>query len=367
MLCSLKMVYTLNERVEIVFIYGSQNQCLRSTARVFNEKYPGKNLTHQYVSHLVSKFRETGSVGNIKRSGNVVLDDLAQIEVLGQTTTNPTTSLRKLSVATGLSYTSVRKVLKSNKFHPYKVQILHELNEDDFDRRVQFCEHLTALLHENCNLLKNICFSDECTFHLHGQVNKHNCRYWSDVNPHLFVEGESQWPEKINVWAGIFGDKIVGPLFIEGNINGENYLNMLQESVDPLITEIVENEVDEQGILFHDENLVHFQQDGAPPHYCGNVRRWLDEKFPNKWIGRRGPIEWPARSPDLTPLDFFLWGHLKSVVYKTQPVDVNELRNRIIEECRAIPREVFRNVRAEFENRLYYCLQKNGEHFENLL
>ena len=39
--------------------------------------------------------------------------------------------------------------------------------------------------------------------------------------------------------------------------------------------------------------------------------------------------EQPPRSPDLTPCDYFLWGHLKSKVYLTPPQDVEELRERI--------------------------------------
>ncbi|KYN06954.1 hypothetical protein ALC62_02077, partial [Cyphomyrmex costatus] len=81
-----------------------------------------------------------------------------------------------------------------------------------------------------------------------------------------------------------------------------------------------------------------------------------------RWIGRRGAIEWPPRSPDLTPLDFFLWGHLKFVVYKTLPENINDLRQRI-----AIPANTFQYVHSEFQNRLYYCLANNGEHFEHLL
>ncbi|EFN69121.1 hypothetical protein EAG_14837, partial [Camponotus floridanus] len=55
-----------------------------------------------------------------------------------------------------------------------------------------------------------------------------------------------------------------------------------------------------------------FMHDGAPPHYTGIVREYLTNNFGNKWIGRGGPIPWPARSPDLNPLDFFFWGHLKT-------------------------------------------------------
>ena len=46
-----------------------------------------------------------------------------------------------------------------------------------------------------------------------------------------------------------------------------------------------------------------FMQDGLPSHFKLTVRAWLDEIFPNRWIGRRGPVEWVPRSPDLTPLD----------------------------------------------------------------
>ncbi|EZA53536.1 hypothetical protein X777_07004, partial [Ooceraea biroi] len=49
------------------------------------------------------------------------------------------------------------------------------------------------------------------------------------------------------------------------------------------------------------------------------ARNILNEPFPDRWIGRGGRISWPARSPDLTPLDFFLWGHLKNEVYRDIP------------------------------------------------
>nr|CAI5847363.1 unnamed protein product [Callosobruchus analis] len=47
-----------------------------------------------------------------------------------------------------------------------------------------------------------------------------------------------------------------------------------------------------------------------------DVRAYLDQNLSGQWIGRRGPIEFPPRSPDLTPLDFFLWGTVKDEVYK---------------------------------------------------
>ena len=48
-----------------------------------------------------------------------------------------------------------------------------------------------------------------------------------------------------------------------------------------------------------------FMQDGASPHYATRVRDYSNRKVPNNWIDRSGPVHCPARSPDLTPCDFF--------------------------------------------------------------
>jgi hypothetical protein len=57
-------------------------------------------------------------------------------------------------------------------------------------------------------------------------------------------------------------------------------------------------------------------------------------QYPDRWIGRGGPTAWPPRSPDLDPLDFYLWGHLKSLVYAA-PVDNEEaLHHRTVDAVR---------------------------------
>ena len=70
----------------------------------------------------------------------------------------------------------------------------------------------------------------------------------------------------------------------------------------------------------------HFQHDGARAHYAITVREWLDQKLSNRWIGRRGPFDKPARSPDLTPCDFFVWGYLRGLVFQTPPTTTMELQ-----------------------------------------
>lgn len=117
--------------------------------------------------------------------------------------------------------------------------------------------------------------------------------------------------EKVNVWCAIWDNKIIGPFFFLTNVNGQNYLEMLQQRLVPTLN-----------VLGYPH---YFQQDGAPCHFAIVVRSYLDDLFPRRWIGRGGSINWAARSPDLTPLDFFLWGHLKHKVYQTPITDLNHL------------------------------------------
>ena len=84
-------------------------------------------------------------------------------------------------------------------------------------------------------------------------------------------------------------------------------------------------------------------------------------------IGRRGPIEWPARSPDLTPLDFYLWGHLKDLVYARCPRTVEDLKNFIREAILEINELGLMNkVLLEFKRRMRLVIENGGSHIEHL-
>ena len=54
---------------------------------------------------------------------------------------------------------------------------------------------------------------------------------------------------------------------------------------------------------------------GAPPHWHKEVREYLNEHLPGRWVGRAAATDnictWPPRSPDLTVCSFFLWGFVK--------------------------------------------------------
>lgn len=111
-----------------------------------------------------------------------------------------------------------------------------------------------------------------------------------------------------------------------------------------------------------------FLQDGAPAHNGGRVVLYLNEEFPQRWIGTNSPnIPYPARSPDLNPLDFFYWGHLKRLILEKQHENEIELREAIIAASAEITPQQIANSMTEFRNRLWYCSAETGRHFEQLL
>ena len=149
----------------------------------------------------------------------------------------------------------------------------------------------------------------------------------------------------------------VGPFFLPPRLNGERYLQFLRQDLPMLLEEFPLNR----------RRTMLYQHDGATPYSTNAVRNYLNEVFPDRWIGRNGPILWPARSPDLTPLDYFLWGHIKGIVYSTTVRDQEECHQRILRAFESVDEDMVRRATTNFRRRAQVLLEQNGRHFEHLL
>jgi hypothetical protein len=110
-----------------------------------------------------------------------------------------------------------------------------------------------------------------------------------------------------------------------------------------------------------------FQHDGAPPHNSRLTQQVLNTWNPHKWIGRGGPVAWPPRSPDVTPVDFFLWNQFKDFIYR-EPVDtLEELENRLQESISTVKPEMLRNVQNNLLRQAALCIEVGGRQFEHLM
>ncbi|GFX98004.1 DUF4817 domain-containing protein [Trichonephila clavipes] len=79
----------------------------------------------------------------------------------------------------------------------------------------------------------------------------------------------------------------------------------------------------------HDVQELWFQQDGATCHTARATIDLLKDTLGDRLFSRYGPVNWPPRSCDLTPLDYFLWGHVKSLVCADKPQTLDHLEDNI--------------------------------------
>jgi hypothetical protein len=79
------------------------------------------------------------------------------------------------------------------------------------------------------------------------------------------------------------------------------------------------------------------QQDEAPPHFCHQIRNYLDREMAMRWIGRGGPIAWIPTLPNLSQLDFILWRYAENIVYQIKINDLQHLKARIRDVAMVTP------------------------------
>lgn len=270
----------------------------------------------------------------------------------------PSTSVRKISAATNISKSTVHAILQEQLLHPFHIQRVHAMTEDDYPPRLWFCRTFLEKQRLDPQMISKVLFTDESGFTRDGIINSHNLHMWNEENPHAIIQTKYQRKFIVNVWMGLIGTTLIGPYHIDGTLNGPKYLNFLREDLNPLLEEVPLNI----------RNNMWLMHDGAPPHFSRAVRDYLNHAFPDRWIGRGGPFRWPARSPDLTPLDFFLWGHLKQLVYNTPVNTREELLNRIQMGCEVIRNDqqmLFRVQQKCLEN-FRKCIAVQGSHIEHL-
>lgn len=357
--------YTYSEQVDMLLVYGFCQGNGRESVRVYRERFPNRRVpNHQTFANIERRLREHGRFEprNADR-GRERTTRIAEVEeeILDRIEGNPKLSVRPLGLELAVPKSTVHEVIREQLLHPYHVQTVQELLPIDPERRLDFCHFIQNQRNQDPNFHRKILFTDEASFRRSGMTNLHNEHVYSDQNPHATKVAHHQHEFAINIWAGVIDNFIIGPVVIPNRLNGENYLQFLQQTVPELLEDLP---------LLLRQNMW-FMHDGAPPHFTLAVRRHLHQQYPNRWIGRGddAPRNWPARSPDLTPCDYFLWGALKTEVYLTPVNTGEELQRRIVNAANILKnnQEMMQRVQFNLLRRINICIHQNGGHFEHLL
>ncbi len=100
-----------------------------------------------------------------------------------------------------------------------------------------------------------------------------------------------KFPQKVMVWLGVCS-KGVTPLVIfdQGTLDHVGYIQKVLSIA----------------LKYGNKTFVEhwtFQQDGAKPHVRHLTQKWCRDNFPS-FIDKD---HWPPNSPDLNPLDYYIW------------------------------------------------------------
>ena len=89
--------------------------------------------------------------------------------------------------------------------------------------------------------------------------------------------------------------------------------------------------------------------------------QWGIGWIPDRWIGggtaNDKHIPWPPKSPDLTPMDYFLWGYIKSKVYVRNYEKLDDLKASVTAAFQEVSREMLSSTMANFGKRLKRSLK----------
>ncbi|KAE8739295.1 hypothetical protein FOCC_FOCC015203, partial [Frankliniella occidentalis] len=247
---------------------------------------PAERLVVQqhYVSSRSSRALNSsrGSGYNSDRSSKVRTQQFENA-VLLNVALKPHTSTRTIATEMGASQPTIWRSLNGHNLHPYKVSHHQKLNAGDPARRFEMCNWFLDKV-ENVDdpgediFVRNIMFTDECTFQSDGTTNRHNAHHWSAKgnNPHCYQENRGQGHFSVIVWAGIVDDFIIGPYF------WPNVVDFLNHELDDLL----------KNLPLEVRRDMWFQQDSHPAPLVTNTN--VETAIEQQRLNRRGP-RWSDR------------------------------------------------------------------------
>lgn len=341
----------------MVLCYTECGNVLLSAQALFLERY-GRRPSLQTILGAVQRRLDYGvymppaADGGRQRVSARIEDDILDFFMR-----HPMASTGDAARVFNVGRMTVWRLLRDEGLYPYHFTRVQELKPLDLPPRVEFCRWLLQ------DPTRSILWTDESTFTRVGLFNIHNAHWWTTENPHVVKPDHFQTRFSVNVWAGLIGDRLLGPVFLD-RLNGQTYLEFL--------TGVLATMLEDIPLIYLRTMSMYWQHDGAPAHYDRRVREYLSNEYGNRWIGRGGPVPWPARSPDLTPLDFHVWGRAKDLVYGNDGHTISsaeQLKLRIVNAfaVMASDRETLLKVQRHIIKRAAVCVEQQGGYVQQLV
>ena len=301
----------------------------------------GVKASRTSIYNLLSKFRRTNSIADIKRrprSRRLNEEHFRFVdELMAQ---NNDLSSRQLYVAFKTAYPSTEASLSTIKrarrdlgWTMKRTRYCQLISEVNKEKRMEWC--LDRVLSNDFEL-SDVIWTDECsvqleshrkiTYHKHGEPSK--------------MVSRPKHPPKVHVWAGISAKGATAIVIFTGILTATRYTDILEAALLPFIEE-------------HYPTHHRFQQDNDPKHTSRWSQNYFQEKNINWW-------KTPASSPDLNPIEN-VWGTMKNYLRSTaKPKNTQELRMGIKAFWKTMSPEVCKRYVGHLRKVIPKVIEVNG-------
>ena len=341
--------FTIEYRIlAAAWLYESDGSIIavRNVKSKLRDRYGIEPPDARYIKAWADKLFTSGSILDKPRSGRPNERGDYGEDVNTSVEEDPKQSIRRRSDELNIPKTTLHRVLTKDlgykNWKPTKVQFLSQI---DHENRVNSCRAILQK-YDTPVRKRRLFFTDECAVYAEGK-GQVRISMWSKQNPH-FWEQVKQHPPTVMVWAAMSAECLIGPFFLEGGVTADNYIQMLRDEFIPAL---------QARRIFLSS---HFQQDGAPAHTAIATRNFLTDTFQDRWVGKFGPVPWPARSPDLTSCDNALWGLLKPRIAARKAQNKEDLKVIIQDEFTRFPVETLQKINERTFRRMRMCIELGG-------
>ena len=264
---------------------------------------------------------------------------------------NPRRSLRSIAKIVSLSTRTLRRAVHEDLgMKSFTIQVKQLLTEEMKEKRLTIGKRLlSSLKHETKGKMK--VFSDEKMFTVDWKPNRRNDRYICSDISEVPVAMRTKHPVGVMVLGAVTSAGHVMPPHFFGpgeKVDADAYLNALEHTVKPWIDTVTGG-----------SDYV-FQQDSAPAHTAKRTQEWCQENFSMVWTKDM----WPPNSPDLNPMDYYVWGAVQAKVNDHPLGGRVALQEKIRQVMRQMEEEEVARACSRFRPRLEGIIQAGGGYIE---
>jgi len=352
----------------------AEDRCLIKCLRLekgFNafqmmREFPSRKWKKRTLNDLIRKIDETGSGNRASCSGRPrsarTHENIQMVEELvcsqeGQPGTSK--SPREIARETGVSHTSVRRIIKKDlnlkTFRRREVQLL---SNSDKKKRLSACRRLKVRM--TPDKVAQTWFSDEKLFTVQTPTNTQNDRIYAavsrkrDVPPERLLKGRKHFSQSVMVSVAVSKHGKTSLVFVDrgAKVNSSYYCDYVLSGNGLL-----------RDIRRLSGNHFIFQQDGAPAHRSKQTVGFLTANVPEFLE----PENWPPNSPDLNPVDYSIWGALQQLVYRQKIRNLDHLKEVLASCWEQIGQELIDKAIDQWLDRISLVIRAKGGHIEQCL